>query len=247
MLYYFDIIGSCVTRDAFELTDNFHVKNYISRQSLISATSRPLNARTMSSIVFSKDTKPFIKRTISNDLNKLYFNLFDTRTPIIIDLIDERFNVFLTKCDTYVTYSAYAAKYSNILSIRKKTLFPFNKDRLNIFYSSVKKLHHILCNYKIVVHWALYDNYKIIDNNAIIPIEHFRANFYLEKMYNILLNTFTKCNIIKVPDNLTHSSPIHKWGYEPFHYTDDYYIYFLKSLSQIFDYDIIINNNTLQI
>ncbi len=87
------IIGSCVTRDAFEVTNNvYDVKGaYFPRASLISLMSKEVEP----SPTLINIEKQWVKWVLNNDYNKSTLQQLKSISPdlICIDLIDERYDL----------------------------------------------------------------------------------------------------------------------------------------------------------
>ena len=87
------IIGSCVTRDIFEYDkDVFKINDYFARSSIVSMTSLPIDVNSD----YVQLNSPFQKKCVLNDLNKhsIQSVLNEDNDYLIIDLIDERFNLY---------------------------------------------------------------------------------------------------------------------------------------------------------
>ena len=87
------ILGSCVTRDALEITTDFKLIDYTARTSLASlATNSRLDSGILNNI---KST--FQKRMVERDMTKRFWLSLEKSQNdiIIIDLIDDRFNLKL--------------------------------------------------------------------------------------------------------------------------------------------------------
>src|SRR5699024_11175643 len=85
------IYGSCVTRDTFEfLGDDFLLKSYVARQSVISAGTQTSDTLPMLDPIASA----FQKRMVEGDLKGNLYETLDTQASqadlLVIDLIDER-------------------------------------------------------------------------------------------------------------------------------------------------------------
>lgn len=230
----YNILGSCVTRDAFELCESMKVNKYVARQSLIYAVSEPVTDTLFNQITFNETTTSFGKRIILEDAKKNYFTELDLEIPLIIDLIDERLRIFKIDEKSLLTYSDYADKYTDIRKLVKQFIFPYTKERLVMFYNAMNTLKNKLDKRKILIHYCLYDEVirdKSSENYGQINEEYVHANRELAKMYSILAKQFCDAQIIKVPDKLRMSSVEHKWGVSPFHFHDEYYKTFLKILA----------------
>lgn len=108
------ILGSCVSRDAFALEESkeqYSVVNYIARTSFASSfhSQKTINVDT------STIPSIFQKRMVENDLFKLTENAIkNTEFDILlVDLIDERFRLFISEDGEIFTISSELKKYCN--------------------------------------------------------------------------------------------------------------------------------------
>lgn len=99
------ILGSCVSRDAFALDEgsSYNIISYLARTSFAST----FHNQSVKDIDLSKIPSSFQKRMVENDLLKqtahaLTHSKFDW---LIIDLIDERFNIFVSDKEEVFTLS----------------------------------------------------------------------------------------------------------------------------------------------
>ena len=85
------IYGSCVSRDAFELDNNFLIVDYFARSSLGSAF-RPEIEGWDPSLLLGKMASNFQRRMVESDLQKLLASTLQTSEfdTLVLDFIDER-------------------------------------------------------------------------------------------------------------------------------------------------------------
>lgn len=245
--YSVSIYGSCVTRDLFEYdkSENLELKQYIARQSIISAVSAPIDLEENQ----IKLNSNFQKRMVLMDLKKNCFeNLKENRSDyLIIDLIDERFPLLFYK-NSYCTASNEALHgieqlkdlpvkqkiiYKGLLSIKDESL-----DCNSIIREFCERIMRIYKPDEIILHRALFVDKYINKSGDIVSfsknylIDNKTKNQVLEYMYDLLVNFIPGIHIInEMPQ--TVASENHKWGLSPMHYYDDYYLRVLKRLNEI--------------
>lgn len=237
------IIGSCVTRDAFELhKDLFDVSgSYFPRVSLISMMSPAINID--HTILVSENQ--WLKWVILNDYNKSIFPQIVQKKPetIIIDLIEERYdlikvgNSFITRSDEQIKINPSIKKYPEEMIVRRDSdlaqkLFESNA---NLFCN---KINTLFPDIKIVLHNARYSDYYI-SNGKIFRFDDFKCtqnkkyNFRLDYYLSILSGNINNSFVISIDKELSIANSNHKWGLSPFHYIDEYYEEFIKKLQLI--------------
>lgn len=247
--YTVAIWGSCVSRDIFPFDEEkiYKVGIYIARNSIVSALSQPMEIK-------SEDIKlesNFQKIQVYNDLVKTSFvNLKNNISDyLIVDFIDERFELALTKQGIYTLSTEMIS--ANILgdykTINRKRKIDRNGD---IFYCvDSKELTDYIDDFcdeissiygmdKIIIHKAFFSKfYKDKDGK----IRRFGKNYqkYISEtndlltfMYNRTIFNFPQAKVIDLKDKYI-ALEMHKWGLSPMHYQDDYYKEVLKLLSKI--------------
>lgn len=215
------IHGSCVTRDLAEF-HGYEVPHYQARSSLCTKTGE--SAVYDSEKLFSIESK-FQRRMVEWDLNKKPFSSFDADC-IIIDLIDERFDVY-TDGDTHATRSQ-AFFRSGVASTMKGEFTRIKRgseDYFDLFRRGTQEFSDYL-DRPVILHnarWA--STYKQdgqiheFDNQEKIQFE----NALLDNLTKILREEIEIVNIISSSANSIADST-HKWGLANFHYIPEYYL-----------------------
>lgn len=242
-----DIIGSCVTRDSFEMaSDRYKVKHYVSRNSLFAACTEPLPLKSDEFDVKHE----YLRRMICCDFNKNYISDFKNNTAkyLVLDLIDERFQ--LLKFEDYpnsiITYSSNL-RNSDILinhekySKLKYTLFESDEYDIEYQRQCVKKyidsltqlypIENIYLNRSVLVgHY--YNKYgKLCSFPASRINEYKQINIRLQRLYSLMMEYIKPENVIEMP-NPCYADESQKWGLAPFHYFDIYYKAFVNNFSE---------------
>ncbi|MCA1064609.1 DUF6270 domain-containing protein (plasmid) [Rossellomorea sp. AcN35-11] len=232
------ILGSCVTRDAFEqTTGKYNIEHYFARTSFVSLTSPPLELKEEDILLDSK----FQRRCVYNDLTNQFFN--SKRSDfIIIDLIDERFNL-LKIGDSYITRSNEFAN-AKLTSDYESTLIKRDLDFRSEWTEAAESfIIQLLDKYRpeeIILHKTLWQDYyydskgnKQRYEQKINEIKH--HNRLLESYYGFLEARFPEIKVIDMTTEPFLASENHKWGLSPFHFEENYYRRFLEILSESID------------
>lgn len=233
----FLILGSCVTRDVFDyLNKNEQVKDYFARESIISVMSNPLSI-SLEEINLSSN---FQKRMVYYDCNKIFRQkLYDIDfVYLIIDLIDERFAVAEIN-GTYITCSNEMIESEIFRGFAYRTLTLREK---NIEWQKACKLFAdfiapLVEKRKVILHEAYWTNtYSQDGKEEQFDLEMSRRvdsnNLYLQQYYGLLKNYLGE-NLLVVSCDHPVSDPKHKWGFNPVHYTLDYYQSIYESIERL--------------
>lgn len=246
-----NILGSCVTRDAFSNQTKYQINNYYARTSMVSLMSEPITINIEDIDIKSN----FQKKSVFQDLNKTILDgiLKAPSDYFIIDLIDERFN--LIKLGNSIATMSNEFRSSNLVN-------KFNFEEINRFQDEVLSL------WKKAVAEFFNNVYKVYDPSQVILHKTLWREKYLDKSgeeksfsdpmviginkQNELLNTYydyiesfiPKINIIDMKDSNILSSENHIWGLSPYHFEDKYYSIFNEKLKEIVDQPIFEFYNT---
>lgn len=233
------ILGSCVTRDAFELSQaqDFTVKCYLARTSIASSFSFK---REHNDIDLTKVSSAFQKRMIINDLlKKTKFELLKHNFDwLIIDFIDERFDLFCYEDKSIFTLSAEfidnveTPLEGNIIKSQTNEFFEYWRigwDRFISFAEEYGFLHKVVVN---KVYWTndIFGGGKVVDGSYKGWID--KNNQWLDRLYNYVEN---KKNIqfLTYGEQELLAASDHKWGIQPYHYYQGFYIDFLRQLQKL--------------
>lgn len=237
------IIGSCVTRDAFEVTNNvYDVKGaYFPRASLISLMSKEVEP----SPTLINIEKQWVKWVLNNDYNKSTLQQLKSISPdlICIDLIDERYDLVSIN-DSYLTRSDELVKYIvdvNNVSIEKILKMGCAETEAIFFEKAVcfcEKINNLFPGVLVVIHEARYSDYYLENGNIqkfseerrfLNALTNARLNIYYELLKEKIKNSIS----IRLDEQYVVSCKEHKWGLSPFHYINDYYVEFINKLNTI--------------
>lgn len=215
------IHGSCVTRDLAEFHD-YRVPHYQARSSLCTKSGEPViyNLEKLSSI-----ESKFQRRMVEWDLNKKPFSPLDADC-IIIDLIDERFDVF-SNGSAHATRSQ-AFFQSGVASTMEgdfKRIKRGSEEYFDLFRRRTQEFSNFL-DRPVILHnarWA--STYRQdghiheFENQEKIQFE----NELLDDLTTILNEEITVDATIASSSNAIADSK-HKWGLANFHYIPEYYL-----------------------
>ncbi|MFM5204626.1 DUF6270 domain-containing protein [Aeromonas veronii] len=213
------IIGSCVSRDAFD-KDEFDI-TYFARSSLISA---------MSEIQYCKSKYPtnitsnFQNRTVVNDLSKELLKLMQSESLkkfdiILIDFIDERFNLFRNIDGAFATISN-ELKASDFFFDDGETIISGSESWFQLWCQAWDNFIELVSDLKskIKINNVIWAN----DNKTSLGLIN-SENDLLKRIYSYIDKDISSEQFVF--DNnfqfLTNSE--HKWGAAPYHYSDHVY------------------------
>ncbi|WP_283176235.1 DUF6270 domain-containing protein [Gemmobacter sp. 24YEA27] len=231
------ILGSCVTRDAFELVPHgYKLAGYICRTSFGSGfAAKPFSLSLEEIDPANEMVSQFQRAMVHTDLTKaLTQTLRDlpADTTIIVDLIDERFQL-LEREGTIATNSVEMqrpkplARYPDIRVIKANTdehfaLWSKGADEFAALVAE-QKLRVVLNK----VHWSAGDT-----GGGRFDATHVQThNAHLDRMYAYLESRMAVASVsYPMPFSSDHQ---HKWALSPFHYTRDIYENMIGELDQI--------------
>lgn len=232
-----DIFGSCVTRDAFAITNNnYHMGSYFSRSSISSIYSRKIAINTSDVQLTSK----FQKRMVYFDLVKRFRSYIKESDAdyLIIDLIDERFKIGKVK-NSYVTISTDFLNSNLNLEFKKLS----NDNKNLIWFDKAKDFIEDLRIFgveKVILHKAFWKETYIDKDGNICTFENLsiinEQNNILKAYYKYIEDALLDEGLNIIEEIPCHASTKHKWGLDPFHYEDKYYDELIKEINIITDF-----------
>ncbi|MEP9374092.1 DUF6270 domain-containing protein [Mesorhizobium sp. KR1-2] len=213
------VVGSCVSRDAFNFTTHASLADYVARTSLASAFSDPFPWLTKERIENELESK-FQRRLVHVDASKRLRRLLEEADYdlLLLDMIDERFSL-VTIGSARCTYSSEARKTNVAKAPGARLIKPSDpvrhrwwKDGLvNLLDIAAKRRARVVLN---EVWWA-----KIDDSGADFdPAEVSVGNENLARLYDEIPPSVER---VRYPRDAFIGSTSHRWGRSPFHYTDD--------------------------
>ena len=221
------VFGSCVTRDFFEDPAlQPHLVHYAARSSVISAVAPPVELRPDEIALDSA----FQRRCVLADFHKTFFASLAEAAPdwLLIDLVDERFDVVRT-AGSFVTRSS-AFQDAGLDDAGLGEVLPrLSDEALGLLDGAaaefVERLGPVVPPERIVVHRAVWaERYRAAGAVEPFPAPRLRfarrQNEALERGYD----AFEALGVT----TLAHDAPRyvadadHRWGLEPFHYEPAY-------------------------
>lgn len=239
------ILGSCVTRDLFEmekdLNDEIDIVYYNTRASVVSLTSLP---NTNKKIYINNDK--FEDKRAQRDLEKTYWDELENSRPdcIIVDFIDERIGIIENGGSCY-TASGPMIKAFERANVQFDIKRPWEEDILEKRKFAIRiyleKLLTISDN--IFIHKCLWADEFINEKNEILSIFETKFSTLVQLNNKILNDIFENIEALNFPisfiggnKNVMIAGGEHYWEFSPFHYDKKYY----KALSDELKYQLLI-------
>jgi hypothetical protein len=238
------IFGSCVSRDLFE--DGVlrpTVGSYAARSSIISAVAPPL-AIDESRVVLSSAWQC---RCVLADFHKTFLTSLHETPPdwLVIDLIDERFDLLRTK-ETCVTRSSAfeAAGLGEAADFEFELVRRMSNDARSLFDDAAaqfaSRVTEVMPAHRVVVHRALWcTRYRsdgeilTFTGDRLALCE--RQNEMLNHGYDALASAFGgRAESIEADPDQHLADAGHHWGLEPYHYEQAYNAYAIQKLRDAF-------------
>ena len=226
------ILGSCVSRDIFNFPDaqsRFEVVDYYARSSLGSLVSRPWAAP----IPLERIESAFQRRMVARDFAKSLFTELELSQVdvLLIDLIDERFDLFLGPEESAFTISPEFQRAGVALSeLEGRTLRSGSDESFSLWTKGWQRLlawaeatgaaGRILVNQ---VYWS--DRTKSGEGYGprYAPAAIQAANAYLDRLYRRMAEDLLPGQFARFDPALLFGDDAHRWGRQPFHYIAGYY------------------------
>lgn len=244
------ILGSCVTRDPFELAIKKYDITYLARTSFASAFQK----QKVYNIDISNIPSAFQRKMVENDLAKNTESLITSTKPdwLLIDFIDERFNLFSSNNGEIFTLSPELT--NNCSHNKEGEVILSNSDEFFELWATgwdkfieIAKNNNLLD--KIIINKVFWTN-KNNKNGNVVPHKYENwideNNKWLNKLYQYIEKQ-SNVKIIEYPESLLISDHNHKWGMQPYHYIAESQLYFLEKLELLEAYKKEVLNNTINV
>ncbi|MDP2597671.1 DUF6270 domain-containing protein [Alteromonas stellipolaris] len=223
------ILGSCVTRDALEITTDFKLIDYTARTSLASlATKSRKDSKLLNNV---KST--FQKRMVERDMTKRFWlSLEKSQNDIIvIDLIDDRFNLKLFDDDSSHTVSSEYKTAMDSQCQNGRIVKSSSGEFKSLWETGLRRLKRHCDELKLDKVFVNCVFYQPTGNHSIDSSTNIaEKNQYLREAYLKLEDAFGRQAMIEYPEGIIKADADHKWGLAPFHFTTETYKFFLSEL-----------------
>ena len=221
------ILGSCVTRDAFAVSSDprLSLERYFARSSIASA----FGPGPVTGVDTATITSPFQRRIVQWDLDKEFARSLSTGSfdRIVLDLIDERFDLVRTPTGALATRSnefraaATTADLERVAS-GSEEFFRLWCEGWRAFLATLDATvgRHVVLLHE--AHWA-----TTTESGAAFahhpPEAIDAANALLDRLHAVIRADLSPTQVITPPRTAVVGADRHQWGPSPFHYADEYY------------------------
>ncbi|GGC10716.1 DUF6270 domain-containing protein [Cellulomonas carbonis] len=229
------IIGSCVTRDAFELPrrEGIVLDAYFARSSLASACTDRRFGGVDTSVIESA----FQRRIVGFDLDKAFLDYLeaDGFDVLVYDPIDERFDLMLqngavaTRSNEFMRASFDDDAIARVPSSTAEfvALWERGWSRLLKVLDAHGKRGALRVN---EVYWATTARGDV-DLAKTAPRERTRAaNEFLARLYQRMRADLDPHQFYTYAEDVLVAADEHRWGISPFHYVPEFYQAFVRRL-----------------
>ncbi|RQR39203.1 DUF6270 domain-containing protein [Burkholderia sp. Bp9142] len=236
------IHGSCVSRDAF--TDRFtqaeqyELAGYLARSSLATAFSSGV----VENVDFDAIASPFQRRMVQSDVEHGLVAVLATGgfDFLLMDLIDERFSVFVDELGASCTVSGELLSSGFDVGVRRGTVIkPFTDAfferwengwrQLVASLSAKGRLDALIVN---EVYWSSACSDGTDFSPAYSHDDVAQANAFLSRQYARMREDLAEGQFLHFESTLLVGAIDHQWGKSPFHYVGGYYTHLLDRLDR---------------
>lgn len=237
------IFGSCVSRDLFEdprLRPS--LGHYGARSSVISAVATPVPIAPERVMISSE----WQRRCVLADFAKTFFSSLQHQQPdwLVVDLIDERFDVLCTSASFVTRSSAFqAAGLDDATDLGLQPIRRMSPDGRALFAGAApgfaQRLLEVVPRERIVLHRALWCT-RFVRDGAVDEFPDERRelcelqNAMLSEGYGALEEAFGGVGAtIRVDPERHLADANHRWELEPFHYLAGYNAHAAETLRRL--------------
>ncbi|MFC7594462.1 DUF6270 domain-containing protein [Terrabacter sp. GCM10028922] len=224
------IYGSCVSRDAFELSEAPPLADYVARSALGSAFS-PVPSEPPAGLDLAANPSPFQRRMVQLDIEKGLPGVLGA-TPhdvLLLDLIDERLELVRTG-ESWITDSP-EARTCGLDSLPEDRVRVGTDEYFALFEAGLARLVELVPPHRIVLNRVLWATHTTAGDELPHPDYIRRHNVALEAAYKRIDTTGIRS--IDYEPGLFVTDPTHKWGASPFHYGAALYVETLRALHEL--------------
>ncbi|MGP5680428.1 DUF6270 domain-containing protein [Glutamicibacter arilaitensis] len=221
------VYGGCVSRDLFSvMCPNDKPKNYLARQSLISAATLPVDVPTINL------TSSFQKRMVVSDFRSSLFSMFFDSPYctdlVLMDLLGERLGVLELEGGRYLTHSNELVRSGAKEMLGEYRLIKFgSEEHLSIWKIAAVQFYKVLLQNGLVEKTVILktpfadfdEKQNPIKKHMNKDCQQWAENY--EPYYDFLRTI--GITILEINDELAVGSNDHKWGPAPYHYIEEAY------------------------
>ncbi len=224
------VYGSCVSRDAFELSEAPHLAAYVARSGLASAMSQEPTG--LEGADLSANSSAFQRRMVALDLSRgLGGVLAETAfSHLLVDLIDERFTLARGPRGGLFTISPELER-AGVSTGSFERFRSGSPEHLEGFRAGWARLCELVPADRIIVnkvYWAAIDETgAAVSDPAVVAA----ANDVLDALYGIVEEVSPGVRWLRYDRELFVSDTGHRWGASPFHFSHPLYVETLRQLA----------------
>ncbi|WP_427007073.1 DUF6270 domain-containing protein [Pseudarthrobacter sp. H2] len=224
------ILGSCVSRDAFDLQGSPELVDYRARTALGSAFAT--RTKFIDNVNLELNPSAFQRRMVVTDLDKQLDDLLigSSFDFLLLDLIDERLQM-IRHDSSYVTFSP-ELQTCGVMPNPKDLVEVGSAEYFEAFVAGLEKLLAIVPADKIIVN-EVYWAENTLDGELVgSPDQTQKHNRILDRLYRQLRRQ-PGMHFIAYDRSDFVSDPQHKWGPSPFHFGPNLYERTIRGIERV--------------
>lgn len=221
------IYGGCVSRDSVESSDDLTVVSYVARQSIISAMTPPVEIGPGDFGLHSAFRRRMVMGDINSDALRRIIDVAPRSDVLLLDILIERLGILPVDGGSFVTPSLEYQQSSLNNTIASGHPISFGTDEhFGLWRTAADRLLSELLRAGMIERTAfVWIVFAERDENG-TPMKAYRGksidtwNALFGRYHQYLADSGIR-HLRLSPDPLADS--MHKWGPEPFHYSQDAY------------------------
>lgn len=244
MAVHVDIVGSCVTRDAFTFSPrpDFYVHNYVARQTFVGFDDPGVWVDPTWYAALPAWEQKCVMLALGKGDGIVSFSA--KAQYLLIDFVDERFDLIQVGASRVpairqVQQAGFIDHYRDQVTPLARldpAVFEAWKAGAKLFLDSASKRFR---PEQIVLHKAFWAPDMCDASGATIEYDAktkqniSKNNEMLVAYYDAFEALQPGCRTIEIDSHHVHADPEHKWSKEPFHYVNAYYASFMEQLARL--------------
>lgn len=222
------VLGSCVSRDTFEVEKSLSLSGYRARTSFAGLHTPGISGVEQAQL--NSNPSPFQRRMVFGDLTKDALNLVKHAAGdfVLVDFVDERIPLVTDGKTIFSESPEFIATNINFENLSKLEMK--SPDYYRNFARGWIELMDSLGSKNILVNKIYWAVSNTLGEQLTPPEWISRENEKLNRLYSIVSALAPEIRWVEYPDDVIVADCHHRWGQAPFHYPQEFYKHQAKVL-----------------